>query len=219
MLTLDAISKIELQAADKNTPESWADAVHALETYYRTYPNDVEVMLRLGHLYWYLVEGVGVYNCTLDYNEMTQSLQALYSHAKVILKDNVDFLWSFAYMRGLGWYYFEPDCNEDPREINLSMYEYALELEPHNPLPIMAGWGAGLFRDLDPSIMESHCQNAILQLYAHKMFNKRGLWGDYFKNAIESNIMGCLELNSNNYTNTVAEFDSYVQQVIDSAKK
>lgn len=215
-MTLEDISPIEIQAGRENNPDLWTKSVLALEERYQANPNEAETILRLGHLYWYLILEEGVYNCHLDCRMMEKDLLNLYEHAKVVLKSNVEFLWSFAWMMGISGHYFEPNMAIDfgwaaEKQLIWSMYQHAAELEPNNPFPIWAGWGRGLFKDLDPAIMLEHCKQGIIRINIGKVFENRGHWGTYFYDGVMSMIQTYLGYTDEEH---MPAAQAYIQQVI-----
>lgn len=213
MLTLDEISGLEERAYHEDRPGLWNQAIWALEERYQSKPNEAETLLRLCHLYWLLLDQHGVYNCDYDFAGMQQSLFTLFKHTQIVLKDHVEFLWSFAHRMGHSNYYFVDTCSfEELEELRLAMYHHALALEPTNPFVIFSSWSWELIPDLGPSIMTEYGAHGIVKIFADKIFENRGLWGIFSETRIWWSM-------TSYYSKTMGErymneFDAYVEKIL-----
>jgi len=140
MLSIEEIEVLEDES-------KWEQAREALLERYRANPNDLQTVIRLGFLSWYVLVEWGCIHVTEDMNQRTyQTILDEVAHTGFDnFSDNADFLWCFGYMIFLFPYYFGDFDQWQQKGIEMTKQAYE---KMKDPMLKMIYLGCDVTRDL-----------------------------------------------------------------------
>ncbi len=160
----------------------WEQAREALLERYRTNPDDLQNVIRLGFLSWYVLVEWGCIHVTENMNQRTYQaiLQEVTQTGFENFPDKSDFLWCFGYMIYLFPYYFGDFDQWQQKGIEMTKQAYE---KTKDPMLKMIYLGCDVKRDLRgyydacnearPLVADRFSGNGVLNHYFAAVLNRQ----------------------------------------------